>query len=75
MAGKDRQRYHKILTACDRVYLLEQEYRDGCMLRRNQAMLDSADRLISVYAGSGGGTGQTVAYGRSLGLLVDAIWL
>lgn len=47
----------------------------GCMLRRNRAMLQAADWLISVYDGSGGGTGAAVAYANRLGLPVEAIWL
>lgn len=71
----DRERYMSLLRACGRVFLSEREYTNGCMLRRNRAMLDKADMLISVYAGSGGGTGQAVAYARSLSLPIDAVWL
>lgn len=71
----DKSRYDRLLRQCDRVYLNEDHYSEGCMLRRNRAMLEKAGRLISVYSGSFGGTGQTVAYARSLGLPVDAIWL
>ena len=71
----DRKRYEGLLSQCDRVIFVEERYSEGCMLRRNRAMLDRAGRLISVYSGSGGGTGQAVRYARSKGLLVDAIWL
>ena len=37
--------------------------------------LQAADWLISVYDGSGGGTGAAVAYANRLGLPVEAIWL
>lgn len=47
----------------------------AAMLRRNRAMLQAADWLISVYDGSGGGTGAAVAYANRLGLPVEAIWL
>ena len=53
----------------------EPAYAPGCMLRRNRAMLQAADWLISVYDGSGGGTGAAVAYANRLGLPVEAIWL
>lgn len=71
----DRTRYKGLLSQCDRVILVERPYSNGCMLRRNMAMLDRADRLISVYSGGGGGTGQAVAYARSRGLFIDALWL
>lgn len=72
---QDRSRYERLLARCDRVILVEQKYSEGCMLRRNRAMLDRADRLISVYSGGGGGTGQTVAYAKAKGLFIDALWL
>ena len=72
---QDRDRYEGLLSRCDRVILVEREYSEGCMLRRNRAMLDRADRLISVYSGGGGGTGQAVAYAKSRGLFIDALWL
>ena len=71
----DRARYEKLLSQCTRVILTERAYSEGCMLRRNRAMLDKADRLISVYAGGGGGTGQAVAYAKRLGIPIDALWL
>lgn len=72
---QDQNRYERLLARCDRVILVEREYSDGCMLRRNRAMLDRADRLISVYFGGGGGTGQAVAYAKSRGLFIDRLWL
>lgn len=72
---QDRDRYQLLLSRCDRVILVEREYSEGCMLRRNRAMLDRADRLISVYSGGGGGTGQAVAYAKTRGLFIDALWL
>lgn len=71
----DRSRYEAVLKQCSRVLVLEDSYSAGCMLRRNRAMLDQADRLISVYAGSGGGTGQAVSYAKQRGILIDALWL
>ena len=72
---QDRIRYEELLARCDRVILVEKRYSEGCMLRRNRAMLDQADRLISVYSGGGGGTGQAVAYAKARGLFIDALWL
>ena len=71
----DQVRYRALLTRCSRVHVVEPAYTPGCMLRRNQAMLRAAHRLISVYDGTGGGTGAAVAYAKGLGLPVDAIWL
>lgn len=72
---RDRARYAVALAQCSRVHVVEARYTPGCMLRRNRAMLEAADCLISVYDGSGGGTGAAVAYAGRLGLPVDALWL
>ena len=71
----DRIRYRALLDRCSRIHMVEPAYGPGCMLRRNRAMIQKADRLISVYDGTGGGTGATVAYAKRLGLPVWAIWL
>lgn len=72
--GADRARYTSGLRQCDAIHVLEPVYSPGCMLRRNRAMLDRADLLISVYDGSDGGTGAAVAYAKRLGIPVDALW-
>lgn len=71
----DRDRHARLLAACDQVTVLEEAYSQGCMLRRNRAMVDRADVLISVYDGGGGGTGSTVDYARRRGLTLLPVWL
>ena len=71
----DRIRYRALLDRCSRIHMVEPAYGPVFMLRRNRAMIQKADRLISVYDGTGGGTGATVAYAKRLGLPVWAIWL
>lgn len=71
----DRQRYEKILRECDAVEVLEPAYSAGCMLRRNKAMIDRAQCLISVFDGGPGGTAHTVRYARQRGLPIHSIWL
>lgn len=72
---QDRLRYEEILVECDAVYILEDRYTDGCMLRRNRAMADRCDFLISVWDGSPGGTAATVRYAGEKGVFTDALWL
>ena len=60
----DRIRYQNLLTRCSAVYMVEREYSDGCMLRRNRAMVDRADGLMTVWDGSPGGTGAAIRYAR-----------
>lgn len=74
-SAADRDRWNRLLAACDRVTVVEPRYAPGCMLRRNRAMVDRADLLITVYDGSGGGTASTVAYARRRGLRLLPVWL
>ena len=71
----DRLRWQRLLDLCDCVHVLERAYSDGCMLRRDKAMVDGADELISVWDGSAGGTGWTVRYAKRLGKRIRALWL
>ena len=71
---KDRRRYEQLLLECDGVYILEPQYSEGCMLRRNRAMVARCRKLISVWDGSRGGTGATVRCALSRGVCVTALW-
>lgn len=57
-----RERYERLVNMCDKRTVLAPFYDRGCMLRRNRHMVDNASLLLSVYDGSGGGTGYTVGY-------------
>jgi uncharacterized phage-like protein YoqJ len=72
---EDRERYERILLDCDGVYILEPQYSEGCMLRRNRAMIDRCDWLISVWDGSRGGTASAVRYARLKAVPIEALWL
>ncbi len=73
--ASDRARYEAALSRCDRVITVEPSYSPGCMLRRNRAMIDTCARLITVYDGSGGGTGAAVSYAERRGVELIPIWL
>ena len=72
---EDRIRREKLLDGCGKVYTVEQFYSDGCMLRRNKAMVNQADVLLTVWDGSPGGTGWTVNYAKRQGKTLEAVWL
>jgi len=61
-APSTRLRYEKLLSLCDRVTVLQEQYDSGCMMRRNRYMVDHASLLIAVYDGGYGGTRNTVEY-------------
>ena len=61
-----KRRYRNILTACDKVTLLQGNYSSGCMMRRNRYMVDSSSVLIACYEGLSGGTWNTIRYAMEL---------
>ena len=70
----DRKRYHALLLRCAAIHVLETAYSEGCMVRRNRAMVDRADLLITVFDGSPGGTAATVRYAGKQGVELLPIW-
>ena len=71
----ERARYARLLAACDSVCVLEPVYSDGCMLRRNRAMVDAAERVITVYdGGAAGGTAAAVRYAQRRGRELVRLW-
>ena len=71
----ERARYARLLAACDAVCVLEPVYSDGCMLRRNRAMVDAAERVITVYdGGAAGGTAAAVRYAQRRGRELVRLW-
>lgn len=67
-SAKSRRRYHKILSQCDSVTVLCEEYKPSCMETRNRAMVQRADRLIAVFDGKKGGTANTIRMAHEKGL-------
>lgn len=72
---EDRHRYQQLLTRCDAVYMMEPEFSEGCMLRRNRAMAERCDVLLTVYDGSSGGTAAAIRYARQIGKKLESLWL
>ena len=71
----DKKRYERLLLECDGVYMVEQVYTEGCMLRRNRVMIDHCDELLTVWDGSRGGTAAAIRYAQKLGKPVTGLWL
>jgi len=71
----ERVRHERLCMLCDRVEILQPGYTGGCMLRRNRAMVDRAQVLISVYDGGSGGTAATVRYAKEKDLQLLPIWM
>lgn len=71
----DRLRHRALCSRCDSRICISRTYTPDCMQRRNRAMIDRAQVLISVYDGTASGTGSTVRYARSRGLTILPVWL
>lgn len=70
-----RERYFNLLAMADKTTFVQRRYTEGCMLKRNRIMVDSASRLIAVVDESKqtGGTAYTVRYARSKGCQIVCI--
>ena len=58
----DRNRYFRLVAACDFETMVQRHYSAGCMQRRNRYMVDQSGRIIAAYDGMLGGTMYTLTY-------------
>ena len=61
-AARDRDRWQKLVEACDRKTVLQERYVRGCMQQRNRYMVDHSSLVIAAFDGSPGGTLATLEY-------------
>lgn len=60
--------YNEILSKADIVKLVSaEEYKPWLMQKRNEYMVNLADKVIAVWNGSSGGTANCVRYAKSIG--------
>ena len=59
--------YRDVLSKCDEVVVLEKEYTNGCMLRRDRYLVDNSDILVCFLRRQQGGTYYTVNYAKKCG--------
>ena len=52
----------RFLAACDAVTVLQEAYTRDCMMKRNRYMVDQSALLVACYAGTPGGTRNTMLY-------------
>lgn len=60
-----KERYEKILSACDEKIVLSENYYRGCMHVRDRFMVDNADVLVCYLRKKQGGTYYTFKYAES----------
>ena len=68
-----RERYQDLLTRCDTVTVLQEDYKPGCMMARNRYMVNRSSLLLACYNGEAGGTRSTILYAREQGLEIVTI--
>lgn len=68
--AEQKKRYNRLVSECDYQTVLQREYTEGCALRRNRYMVDSASVLIAAYNGRQGGTMSTIIYAIRSGVEV-----
>ena len=64
----DRMRYQKIARQADEVTCLAEEYYDGCMLKRNRAMIEASAYCVVYCTRNKGGTVYTANRAARAGL-------
>ena len=59
---EQRERYRRLVSACDYETLVSAVYSPSCMQRRDRYMVDHASLLIAAFDGTAGGTRYTMEY-------------
>jgi len=70
---EQRNRYFEIAEKCDKETLIQHQYTNDCMHKRNRYMVDQADVIIAVWDGRPSGTGKTVQYAQRQGKPIRVI--
>lgn len=62
---EDIDSYSRLLSAASGVtYVTFDDYRDGCMMKRNRFLVDTSQYILAVYDGQRGGTMSTINYAK-----------
>lgn len=65
----DKMRFERILSLSDEIYYVSREpYKEGCMKKRNRAMVEASDLCIAYLKNSQSGTAQAVKMAENKGL-------
>ena len=60
--------YAELLQQCDSVTHVSHSYSPGCMMKRNQYMIDSSSLLLACFNGHSSGTMSTILYAQRQGV-------
>ena len=73
--SEEKAVYQKQKDEADEVILLAERYFDGCMQKRNQAMVDASSACIAYLTRARSGAGQTVRMAERAGLSITNVAL
>ena len=59
---KNKERYDRLLSLCDKVTLVQEYYTPDCMMKRNKYMVDNSDFVVAVWNGKPSGTRNAIIY-------------
>ena len=60
--AKSKERYEHLLSLCDKVTIVQENYTPDCMMKRNEYMVNNSDYVVAVWNGKPSGTGNTIKY-------------
>lgn len=63
-SAKQKVEYQRMIKSADHVIVLQEEYDEFCMKKRNCFMVDNSSVLLCYLTKSSGGTYQTVSYAK-----------
>lgn len=73
--AESQKRYRKILSRSRRVEIVSPGgYSNAAMQIRNEWMVDNSDRVVALWDGSSGGTGNCIRYAKRRKSEIDNLW-
>lgn len=70
---KLQARYKKLVKQLDAVRCIYDKYEDGCMIERNEYMVNNSSLVIALFDGKSGGTAKTIKYAEKMGKSIVVI--
>ena len=71
--AKQQSRYKKLIKQLDGIRCIYDKYEDGCMIERNEYMVNNSSLVIALFDGKSGGTAKTVRYAEKMGKEITII--
>lgn len=68
-----QERFHTLLSQADHVQYICPQYAQGVFQQRNEWMVNHSSRVIAVYNGKPGGTGNTIRFALQSAIPVEII--